>query len=74
MAQINKPELVLCVAGQGEGTRTWVLDPQGRDRFRIVVHSQRARGASPKPRSWFRYFGAIAQGVLPLFALWRRGH
>jgi hypothetical protein len=50
------------------------LDPQRRDSFRIVVRCRRAQGASAKPRSWFSYFGAIAQAVLPVFALWRTGH
>jgi hypothetical protein len=71
MAQTNKPDLVLSVACQEEAIRTWVLDPKGRNSFRIVVRCRRAPGApSPKPRSWFSYFGAIAQAVLPVFALW----
>jgi hypothetical protein len=74
MAQTNKPDLVLRVACQEDSTRTWALDPQRRDSFRIVVRCRRAQGASAKPRSWFSYFGAIAQAVLPVFALWRTGH
>jgi hypothetical protein len=73
MAQPNKPDLNLRVPGQEDSTHTWVLDPsQGRNSFRIVVHSRRAQDAtSPKPRSWSHYFGAIAQLVLPIFAFWR---
>lgn len=74
MAQTNKLDLVLSVAGQEDSTRTWVLDPQGRDSFRIVVRCRRAPRASAQPHSWFSYFGAIAQAVLPVFALWRTGH
>ena len=74
MAQTNKPELVLCVAGQEDTSRTWVLDPQGRDSFRIVVRCRRGLGASPKPRSWFSYFSAIVQAMLPEFAISRTGH
>jgi hypothetical protein len=74
MAQTNKPELVLHLAGPEESTRTWVLDPRGRDSFRIVVRSRRAQGPSPNPRSWFSHFGAIVQAVLPALALWWTGH
>ena len=76
MARMNKPELVLCVGGQEDNTHTWVLDPPpGRDSFRIVMCGRRAQVApSLKPRSWVRYLGAIAQAVLPMFALWRTGH
>jgi hypothetical protein len=75
MAQINNPDLVLSVACQEEGAHTWVLDPRGRNSFRIVLRCRRAQGTpSPQPRSWFSYFGAIAQAVLPVFALWRTGH
>ena len=75
MAPTNNPDLVLSVACQEEGTRTWVLDPEGRNSFRIVVRCRRAPGVrSPQPRSWFSYFGAIVQAVLPVFALWRTGH
>ena len=64
MAQTNNPDLVLAVPCQEERTG-WVLDPEGRNSFRIVVRCRRAQGAlSPKPRSWFSYFGAIAQAVL----------
>jgi hypothetical protein len=66
MAQTNKPELVLCVAGQEDSSRTWVPDPQGRDSFRIVVRCRRGQGASPKPRSWFSYFSAIVQWIVCL--------
>jgi len=64
MPQTNNPDLVLAVPCQEDRTG-WVLDPEGRNSFRIVVRCRRAQGAlSPKPRSWFSYFGAIAQAVL----------
>jgi hypothetical protein len=72
MAQTNNPDLVLAVPCQEDRTGTWVLDPEGRNSFRIVVRCRRAQGAPlPKPRSWSSYFGAIAQAVLPVFALSR---
>jgi len=76
MARTNKPELILCVGGQEDSTHAWVLDPPpGRDSFPIVVCGRRAQVApSPKPRSWFRYLGAIAQAVLPMFGFWRTAH
>ena len=55
MAQTNKPDLLLCIAGPEDRTRKWVLDPpHGVDSFRIVVRCRRAQGRpSPKPCSWF---------------------
>lgn len=42
MAETNKPELNLYVAGQEDST--WAVDPPpGRDSFRIVVHCRRDR-------------------------------
>ena len=73
MAQSKIPDLVLSVGCQEDRLRGWVLNPQGHNGFRIIVHCRRAKGAPPpKPRSWFSYFGAIAQAMLPVFALWRR--
>jgi hypothetical protein len=74
MAQTNTPDLVLSVACHGD-TRTWTLDPQGRDSFRIVVCCHEVeRIVTPKPRPSFSLLSAIAHAVLPLFALWRVGH
>ena len=37
MRSSNLPELVLVVPSQVAKTRTWVLEPQGRNTFKIVV-------------------------------------
>jgi hypothetical protein len=74
MAQTKNSDLVLSVACQEEATRTWVLEPKGRNSFRIVVRCRRALGPYRKPSSRLSYFGAIVRAMLPLFALWRRGH
>jgi hypothetical protein len=73
MTQTHKPDLVLSAAGHDDTTRTWVLDPQGRDSFRIVVRCRRAQPAPtpPKPHSWFGYCAALVQPLLPVLAFWR---
>jgi|HubBroStandDraft_6_1064221.scaffolds.fasta_scaffold3402732_1 hypothetical protein len=69
MTQTKNSDLVLAVPCQEDRSGTWALEPEGRDSFRIVVRCRRAQGApSPKPRSWFCYFGAIAQAVLQAFS------
>ena len=71
MAQTKNPDLVLSVACQEKATRTWVLEPKGRNSFRIVVRCRRALDPYRNPRSWFSYFRAIIKAMLPVFALWR---
>jgi hypothetical protein len=73
MAQTKNSDLVLSVACQEEATRTWVLEPKGRNSFRIVVRCRKALGPHRKACSWFSYFGAIVQAMLPVFAPWRTG-
>jgi hypothetical protein len=37
MPKAKKPDLTLVVHTNAQGKRTWILDPQGRNTFRIVV-------------------------------------
>lgn len=75
MARTNQPNLVLRVACDEDSTRTWALDPEGRDSFRIVVQCRREELApSHKAHSWPRYFGAIAHATLWVVAFLRTGH
>jgi hypothetical protein len=69
MAAPPKPDLVFHVACGEDSSRMWVLDPQGRDSFRIIVRSQEAKTAAfRKSRSWFGHFLAAARAILAMFA------
>jgi hypothetical protein len=37
MTKTSKPDLTLIVRTKTNAWRTWALDPQGRDTFRIIV-------------------------------------
>ena len=43
MEQGNTPDLVLCVPCKDDGSETWVLNPQERDSFRIVVRCEQGK-------------------------------
>ena len=45
MKNSHPPNLVLVVPSRTSNPRTWVLEPQGRNTFKIVVHSRESGAA-----------------------------
>lgn len=76
MPPTDKPDLVISTTCREDITRTWALDPHGRQSFRIVVKCKEVKAAcGPKSLAHplFSLFSAFIRAVPPLFPPWRLG-
>lgn len=56
MKNSNRPDLVLVVPSQASSPRTWILEPQGRNTFKIVVVCCAKNGLEQVPQGSKPYF------------------
>ena len=71
MPPSDNRDLVLSASCGASQAHTWVLDPQGRNSFRIVVRCRPDEVAAPAKSPSPSLFAAIVHGLVSILGLWR---
>lgn len=65
------PDLVIATVTDTDSTAVWVLEPQGRSTFCIVVRCRPYQRASAAPVAGERFLGTLARHMTRPFSGWR---